>query len=83
MADNLQTTKERNKSGQVDLNICEEAENQDGNKLILNESTDGVSCEVEWNKPPNLAYLGGYNNCISILDSNQNAKNLLYQMIGG
>ena len=47
---NPQTINYSNEFGQVALDICEEVENQDGNEVILNGSTGGVSWEVEWNK---------------------------------
>ena len=83
LAKNPHTINESNDFVQVALETCEESAKQDDNTVILNESTDGVSCELEWNKSLTLAYLDGDNNHIFLLDPNHNANNLRYQLIGG
>jgi hypothetical protein len=50
---------------------------------LLNHSTDGVSCEMDWNRKSTLEYLQGKSNQLSFPDTNHNVKNCRYQMIGG
>ena len=78
-----QTLNQSNDFGEMVINSCNTAVLEDGNSAIINESTDGVSCEVEWNKKLTLDYLDGKKNYISLPDTNHNVKNSRYQLIGG
>jgi hypothetical protein len=49
----------------------------------LNDSTDGVSCEVQDNLRTQQRYLSGEINYISLPDPNHNAKNGRQQMLTG
>ena len=54
---------------------CNAAAKSDGNSVLLNEATDGVSCETENNKKSTLLYLDGKQNFMGIADPNHNGKN--------
>ena len=54
-----------------------------GKAVLLNHSTDGVSCETTWNVTTTLNYLSGKINHISFPDTNHNVKNCRYQLVGG
>ena len=41
------------------VTFCESPAQSAKNCVVLNHSTDGVSCEVEWNKQTLLDYLAG------------------------
>jgi hypothetical protein len=56
---------------------------EDGNAILLNTTTDGVSTEVQWNKEVMLDYLVGKINYVSLPDTNHDVKNSRYQLIGG
>ena len=53
------------------------------NCVVQNQSTDGVSCEVEWNKQTVLDYLSETGNVCALPDTNHNAKSGRYQQFGG
>ena len=65
------------------LKMSDAATQKDGNGVVLNTSTDGVSCEVEDNKNLTLSYLDGKSNQISFPDTNHNVKNNWHQLSGG
>jgi hypothetical protein len=65
------------------VNACLRATIEDGNSILLNTTTDGVSTEVQWNKEVTLDYLDGKINYVSLPDTNHNVKNSRYQLIGG
>ena len=54
-----QSTNEENQFALMMVEACEMAEMKDGNVVVLNESTYGVACEVQFNKTLNLSYLDG------------------------
>ena len=59
------------------------AEEELGNVIVLNASTDGVACEIQENLNLCKKYLLGKSNQISLPDPNHNVKSLTYQLIGG
>ena len=65
------------------LNACDRAAKEDGNVAVLNQSTDGVSCDVDGNLDVTCEYLQGRINYVSLPDTNHNIKNHRYQLIGG
>ena len=65
------------------MKIAVEATEKVGNAVLLNHSTDGVSCEVQWNLDQLKSFLQGKSNQLALTDTNHNAKNLRYQLIGG
>jgi hypothetical protein len=78
-----QTINDSNDYTERVIKYCNQAAKSDANIAVLNASTDGVSCEVEFNKICTLKYLDGKSNTISLPDTNHNVKNLRYQLIGG
>ena len=78
-----QTKNENNTFGTDVMEACEIVAKISGNAVILDTSTDGVSCEVQFNKALTLAYLEGDKNQISLPDTNHNVKNSRYQLLGG
>ncbi len=62
---------------------CESAAAKEGNACLLNESKDGVSCDVENNKCPNINYLEGKSNTLSLPDNKHNNKNARGQVVTG
>ena len=47
LAGNAQTVNERNDFGKRIMKLCQQTSQSVGNCVILNQSTDGVSCEVD------------------------------------
>ena len=78
-----QLVNENNDFGTEVMIACEEAAKIVGNVAVLNGSTDGVSCEVQWNLTVTQEFLDGKKNYISVPDTNHNVKNSRYQLIGG
>ena len=56
---------------------------KDGNAVLLNESTYGVACKVQFNKKLTLSYLDGGEKHLSMPNSNHNLKNYQGQMVSG
>ena len=48
------------------VEACEMAATKDRNDVLLNESTDCVACEVQFNKTPNISYLDSGKKYLSI-----------------
>jgi hypothetical protein len=65
------------------VNACLCATIEDGNSILLNTTTDGVSTKVQWNKEVTMDYLDGKINYVSLPDTNHNVKNSRYQLIDG
>ena len=65
------------------MTACEIATKQDGNAVLLNSCTDGVSCEVLSNKKFTIDYLTGKINYLSLTDTNHNIKNGRGQVVSG
>ena len=63
--------------------LCVDAAKKAGNAVLLNYSTDGVSCEVQDNYDQICKYLSGKSNVLALPDPNHNAKNARYQLVGG
>ena len=78
-----QTINESNDFGATVLEACTTAAKNDGNAVLLNESTDGVSCETKWNLSVALLYLDGKTNCASLPDTNHNVKCARGHLVGG
>jgi len=55
----------------------------DENAAFLNESSDGVSCELAFNNELTIQHLKGFIDYISLTDPNHNFKNGRDQMVGG
>ena len=54
-----------------------------GKSVLLNHSSDGVSCDTEWNLTIMINYLEGRSKHLSFPDINQNIKKGRYQMLEG
>ncbi len=78
-----QTINHSNQWGAEVAEACISAASEAENTVVLNTSTDGVSCEVKWNYEQLLSYLQGKSSVLSMPDTNHNVKNLCYQLIGG
>ena len=69
-----QTMDECNYFGEYVVKACTLSEDKVGNNVLLNNLTDGLSCETSWNIHTITKYLeGNINNC-SFSDTNQNVK---------
>ena len=79
VAGNAQTTNASNDFGKKVVTLCESDAQSGKNCVVLNHSTDGVSCEVEWNKQTLLDYLAGITDVCALPDPNHNAKCGRYQ----
>ena len=79
LAGNAQTVNGKNDFGKRIMKLCQQASQSVGNCVVLNQSTDGVSCEVEWNRQTLLDFLSGTSNVCALPDPNHNAKNGRYQ----
>ena len=77
-----QITNESNNFMKMVMNACTIAEEKDGNTVVLNSSTYGVSYEVQGNLSLILQYLQGENNSTSVPDHNNNIKNSRDQLLG-
>ena len=82
VAGNAQTVNECNNFGKSVI-LCSEAAKRAGNASVLNQTTDGVSCDVDWNKQTIVDYLNGKTSICAHPNPNYNLKNAHYQMIGG
>jgi hypothetical protein len=78
-----QTINENNSFASDILATVTKAADMIGNVAVLNDSTDGVSCEVKSNYDQIGKYLKGETNQLSFPDTNHNVKNYRYQEIGG
>lgn len=78
-----QTLNENNSFKEDVMSVCIEAAAEVGNAVVLNDSTDGVSCEVQDNFQQQCKYLTGQSNYLSFPDPNHNAKNGRQQMLTG
>ena len=65
---NPQTTNENNQFALRVVEACEMAAMKYGNSVLLNESTDGVSCELQFNKTINISYLDSGKKYLSMTD---------------
>lgn len=65
------------------MDACVIAAKNVGNAVILNDSTDGVSCEKASNFDQQRRYLLGETDQLSYPDTNHNIKNVRYQLTGG
>ncbi len=63
--------------------LCQQVSQLVENCVVLNQSTNGVSCEVDWNKQTLLYFLSGTSNACALPDPNHNAKHEWYPQIGG
>jgi hypothetical protein len=77
------TVNKSNVLGKKDLVACLDAANGVRNVAILNQTTNGVSCEVQWNLESTLTYLDVSINHVLLPDSNHNINYLRYQLLGG
>ena len=57
-----QTINDRNTLGEFVVKYCMEEANSVGKSVLRNHSTDGVSCETEWNLTTIINYLEGKSN---------------------
>lgn len=78
-----QTVNDSNDWGKGVMATAAESAKNAGNAVVLNHSTDGVSCEVQWNFDTLKLFLQGKSNQLPLTDTNHNAKNLRYQLMGG
>ena len=65
------------------VEACEMAAMKYGNAVLLNESTEDVACEVQFNNTLTLLYLGGSKKYLSMPNLNHNSKNCRGQMFSG
>jgi hypothetical protein len=75
-----QTVNKSNTFGEYILDACLAAAKTVQNVALLNQTTDGVSCEVQWNLTRMKSYLERASNHISVPDPNHNLKNLRFQI---
>ena len=73
----VQTINGSNYFGVFVFTACNMSSIKVGNKVLLNHSTIGVSCETTWNFTTKMKYLRGNINHIQLLDMNHNVKILL------
>ena len=59
LAGHPQTTNEQNKFALMVVEACEMAAMKDGNSVLLDKPTDGIACEVKFNKTLNISYIYG------------------------
>ncbi len=78
-----QTVNKNNDFGKQVLEAYLDAADRVGNVAFMNQTTNGVSCEVQWNLEATLAYLDGSINHTLLPDPNHNITNLHYQLLGG
>ena len=78
-----QTTNEQNKFALMVVEACEMAAMKDGNYVLLNESTYGVACEVQFNKPLTISHLNVGKKYLSMTNSNNKSKNRQGHMVSG
>jgi hypothetical protein len=83
LAANPQTINENNTFASDVMAICVEACKNAGNAVVLNDSTDGVSCEVQSNFEQQKKFLRGDSSQLSLVDPNHNLKNFRFQATGG
>lgn len=83
VAGNAQTVNESNLFGKRMVTLSQEVTKSIRNSAVLNQTTDGVSCEVQWNMQTLLDYLDGLTNVCSLPDPNHNAKCCRFQLVGG
>ena len=83
LAGHTQTTNENNQFLLMVVESCEIAAMKDVNYVLLNESTYGVACKVQFNKKLTLSYLDGGKKYLSMPNSNHNLKNCWGQMVCG
>ena len=62
---------------------CVSAAKTSVNAIMLNHSTDGMSCEVQSNLEQQCDYLKWKSDQLSFPDTNHNVKNVWYQLVGG
>jgi hypothetical protein len=73
-----QTINEPSTFGSEVVRACLRATIEDGNAILLNTTTGGVSTEVQWNKVVMLDYIDGKINYVSLPVTNHNVKNSRY-----
>ena len=66
LAGHPQITNKHNKFALMVVEACEMAVIKYGNAVLLNESTDCVACEVQFNKTPTISYLDSGKKYLSI-----------------
>lgn len=79
----LQTINKSNSFKSDVMSYLHQAAMEAGNATGLNDSTDGVSCEVQDNLNTQKRYLAGEINHLSLPNPNHNAKNGRQQMLTG
>ncbi len=65
------------------MSLCVQAAKNNGNAVIFNESTDGVSCKSKANTEQQKLYLAGKSDQLSFTDTCHNVKNNCLQNVGG
>ena len=78
-----QTINESNSFATDVMSLCVEAAKKAGNVAVVNDATDGVSCEVKSNFEQQNRFLCAESDQVSFTDPNHNGKNMRYQLIGG
>lgn len=78
-----QSNNDVNDWGKDVIDACTSAANEAKNAVLLNEATDGVSCETSQNLRQVYAFLSGDSNVLAIVDTNHNVKNCRGQLVGG
>lgn len=78
-----QTINESNSFAADMMRICNAAAASDGNAVLLNDSTDGVSCEMVGNYNQICLFLEGKSHQLSFPDTNHIIKCLRYLLVGG
>ena len=62
---------------------CEMAGMKDRNSVLLNASTGGVACDVQFNNKPTLSYLYSGKKYLSMTNSYHNSNNCRDHMVSG
>ena len=78
-----QTINKSNYFGEYVVKACTIAAEKVRYSVLLNHSTDGVSCETGLNIHTIIKYLEGNRNHLSFTNTNQNVKKFCFQLVGG
>jgi len=78
-----QTLNDNNPWGSQVVAACEKAATEAKNAVLLNEATDGVSCETRKNYDRVVGSMNGKSNVLALVDTNHNVKNGRNAIVGG
>ena len=78
-----QNTNEKNQFSLMVLEAFEMSAMKYRNAVLMNDSTDGVACEVQFNKPLTISHLNVGKKYLSMTNSNNKSKNRQGHMVSG